>query len=125
SLTGSLRHARAALATGTGCYAALLTPQGRMLSDMRVMELGDRGLLDVPYDVTSQVASPLRNFLFGEAPGVKDVTAAMSHITVLGRESASVIGTEPIRSYASRRVETAGVETIAVGTDDFGVRAIA
>ena len=123
-LQGLLTNDVAALATGTGCYAALLTPQGRMLSDMRVMELGDRVLLDVPYDVTPQVASHLSNFIFSEDAAVEDVTAAMSHITVLGRGSASVIGTEPIPSYASRRVETAGVETIAVGNDDFGVPAI-
>ena len=31
----------ALLAAGTGCYAALLTPQGRMIADMHVFELGD------------------------------------------------------------------------------------
>ena len=31
----------ALLAAGTGCYAALLTPQGRMIADMNVFELGD------------------------------------------------------------------------------------
>jgi folate-binding Fe-S cluster repair protein YgfZ len=38
----------ASLQPGTGCYAALLTPQGRMISDMRVFELGGRMLIDLP-----------------------------------------------------------------------------
>ena len=37
----------ALLAAGTGCYAALLTPQGRMIADMNVFELGDVMLIDV------------------------------------------------------------------------------
>jgi folate-binding Fe-S cluster repair protein YgfZ len=37
----------AQLSPGTGAYAAYLTPQGRMISDMRVIETGDRLLLDV------------------------------------------------------------------------------
>ena len=35
----------AALAKGNGTYAAYLTPQGRMIADMRVLETGDRVLL--------------------------------------------------------------------------------
>ena len=44
---------------GTGCYAALLTPQGRMISDMRVSELGDRVLIDLPArDGRDRAAAP-------------------------------------------------------------------
>ena len=45
-LQGLLTNDIAALTPGTGCYAALLTAQGRMMADMRVLELGDRLLLD-------------------------------------------------------------------------------
>ena len=38
-LHGLLTNDVAALSPGAGCYAALLTPQGRMISDMRVSEL--------------------------------------------------------------------------------------
>ena len=41
-LQGLLTNDIAALSPGRGCYAALLTAQGRMLSDMHVSELGDR-----------------------------------------------------------------------------------
>ena len=36
----------ALLQPGTGCYAALLTPQGRIIADMNVFELGDAMLVE-------------------------------------------------------------------------------
>ena len=39
-LQGLLTNDIEALTPGTGCYAALLTAQGRMMTDMRVIELG-------------------------------------------------------------------------------------
>ena len=46
-LQGLLTNDISGLTAGTGCYAAYLTPQGRMIADMRVLNLGDRILLDV------------------------------------------------------------------------------
>ena len=40
-LQGLLTNDIVALTAGTGCYAAYLTAQGRMIADMRVFELGD------------------------------------------------------------------------------------
>ena len=34
------------LEPGTGCYAAFLTPKGKMLGDLRVLDTGDELLLD-------------------------------------------------------------------------------
>ena len=45
-LQGLLTNDIAALTPGTGCYAAMLTAQGRMMTDMRVLELGDAILLE-------------------------------------------------------------------------------
>ena len=40
-LQGLLTNDIQALTPGTGCYAAWLTPQGRMLTDLYVFESGD------------------------------------------------------------------------------------
>ncbi|MGH9257457.1 MAG: YgfZ/GcvT domain-containing protein, partial [Vicinamibacterales bacterium] len=45
-LHGLLTNDIRALTPGSGCYAAWLTPQGRMLTDLHVFELGDMMLLD-------------------------------------------------------------------------------
>ncbi|MBI4885927.1 MAG: glycine cleavage system protein T, partial [Acidobacteria bacterium] len=50
-LHGLLTNDIRALAPGSGCYAAWLTPQGRMLTDLHVFALDDMILLDVPADV--------------------------------------------------------------------------
>ena len=46
-LQGLLSNDVAALAPGAGCYAVYLTPQGRLIADMDVFNLGERLLLDV------------------------------------------------------------------------------
>src|SRR3954463_12768612 len=46
-LQGLLTNDIAALTAGTGCYAAYLTAQGRMIADMRVFETGDALLVDL------------------------------------------------------------------------------
>jgi folate-binding Fe-S cluster repair protein YgfZ len=56
----------AALEAGRGCYAAFLTPQGRMIADMCVYELGDVCLLDVHPSVKDTVVERLDQFIFSE-----------------------------------------------------------
>src|ERR1700694_5900543 len=62
-LQGLLTNDIAALGAGTGCYAAYLTPQGRMIADMWVYELGDVILLNLAGDVTAAVLAKLDQFV--------------------------------------------------------------
>src|SRR5262245_30180475 len=51
-LQGLLTNDIARLEAGQGCYACLLTAQGRMIADMYVIETGEAIILDVePQDV--------------------------------------------------------------------------
>ena len=50
-LQGLLTNDIQSLTPGTGCYSAWLSPQGRMLTDMHVLESGGMILLDVPAEV--------------------------------------------------------------------------
>src|SRR5689334_22000740 len=65
-LHGLLTNDTQSLTAGHGCYAAWLTPQGRMLSDLHVIESGDMMLLDVPAEEVAQIAERLEQFHFGE-----------------------------------------------------------
>ena len=56
----------AALKQGQGVYAAYLTPQGRMISDMRVIETGSRLLLSVDRDVAAPLAERFDKLIFSE-----------------------------------------------------------
>ncbi|HJR61079.1 MAG TPA: hypothetical protein VJ813_16830, partial [Vicinamibacterales bacterium] len=73
-LHGLLTNDILALETGGWCYAALLTAQGRMISDMRVFELGDMILLDLERAVTPAVCEHLARFVITEDVAVADVT---------------------------------------------------
>jgi folate-binding protein YgfZ len=81
----------AALQAGTGCYAAFLTPQGRMIADMCVYELGDVCLLDVHPSVKDTVIGRLDQFVFSEDVRLGDVTEAFGSLGVYGPRSADVI----------------------------------
>src|SRR5947207_11059270 len=65
-LHGLLTNDTASLTAGSGCYAAWLTPQGRMLCDLHVLESGDMILLDVPAAEVEQIAERLEQFHFTE-----------------------------------------------------------
>src|SRR5207244_4843330 len=74
-LQGLLTNDIAALTAGTGCYAAYLTPQGRMISDLWVYELGDVILLNLPgVETKNTVLAKLDQFIFSEDVQLGDVT---------------------------------------------------
>jgi folate-binding protein YgfZ len=80
-----------ALAPGSGCYAAYLTPQGRIIADMSVLELGDLVLLDLDPAVTTTVLQTLDQFIFSEDVKLGDLSEAFGKLTVVGPQSARVV----------------------------------
>lgn len=123
-LQGVLTNDVAVLAPGSGCYAALLTPQGRMISDMRVLELGDATLLDLPGGSTARVSTQLTDFVFSEDVVVQDVSQTLSHLVVIGGAATRALSVAPLRPFENRRISVTGVEVVASGNDEFGVSAI-
>jgi tRNA-modifying protein YgfZ len=81
----------AALAPGGGCYAAYLTPQGRMIADMRVLELGDLVLLDLDPSTTAAVLQKLDQFIFSEDVKLGDLSDAFGRLTVAGPIATRVV----------------------------------
>ena len=81
----------AQLVKGAGTYAAYLTPQGRMISDMRVIEIGDRILMNVEGPVASALAVRLDKLVFSEDVQVRDISGELSELCVHGPAAAAVI----------------------------------
>ena len=90
-LQGLLTNDVAALPPGEGCYSAYLTPQGRMIADMAVVNLGDELLLDVDAGATALLLERLREFVFTEDVEVEDRTAAWAAVAVHGPEAARIV----------------------------------
>jgi folate-binding protein YgfZ len=127
-LQGLLTNDIEALTPGTGCYAAMLTAQGRMITDMRVLELGDGVLLDVPAEVTSAIREHLDRFVFTEDVTVHDVTATRAELGLYGPRAIDVLaaagsqGGAPEALFATNRIRIAGQDALLVRSDSAGVR---
>ena len=90
-LQGLLTNDIAALRAGTGCYAAYLTAQGRMVSDLHVYELGDVILLALPGATTAAVLAKLDQFIFSEDVQLGDVSDALASVAVVGPDAARIL----------------------------------
>lgn len=105
-LHGLLTNDIDALRPGDGCYAALLTPQGRMVSDMRVSETGESILLDLPERVAETVRQRLEDFIFSEDVAVRDVGDSLAHLAVYGPRAPEVLATVLARAAAGESFES-------------------
>jgi folate-binding protein YgfZ len=120
----------AGLGPGQGCYAAYLTPQGRMIADLFVYEVGDVILLVVPRVVKDAVLARLDQFIFSEDVGLADVTGTFTDIAVVGPEAgmmaARVLDGTPadaldaLPEHGNLRTTFAGQPAIATRITDAG-----
>ncbi len=98
-LQGLLTNDIVRLTAGTGCYAAYLTPQGRMITDLTVYELGDVLLLALPAEVRHAVLAKLDQFVFSEDVQLGDATDSFAGVSIVGPDSpglvAHLVGSSP------------------------------
>ena len=85
-LQGLLTNDIGSLKEGESRYAAYLTPQGRMISDMNVIERGGRILLDVPAPLAASLRDRLDGLIFSEDVRVTDESATLWVWTVIGKD---------------------------------------
>lgn len=90
-LQGLLTNDVASLGPREGTYAALLTPQGRMVADFRLYNRGDAILADVVPGVAAELAQRFDSLVFAEDVRVRDVSEETAVIAVVGDEAAGVV----------------------------------
>jgi len=128
-LQGLLTNDIQALTPGSGCYATWLTAQGRMTTDMHVIESGDMILLDVPGLARESVLQRLDQFIFSEDVQLADLTSSLAGIGLHGPRAAVVIeamapglrGLGEWPQYRNARAEFAGSSLVVVRIDQLGV----
>ncbi len=74
-----------------GVYAAYLTPQGRMLADLRLYDRGDFLIADVPATEAAPLTARFDGLIFTEDVRVTDVSSTLKQIAVVGAEAESAI----------------------------------
>jgi folate-binding protein YgfZ len=101
-LQGLLTNDVESLKEGESRYAAYLTPQGRMISDMNVMAVGERLLLDVPAPLTAPLREKLDGLIFSEDVQIADERGTLTVWTVIREaEFIDVIAEALPADYAS------------------------
>jgi folate-binding protein YgfZ len=131
-LQGLLTNDIAALAAGQGCYAAYLTPQGRMIADLYVYELGDVILLALEGGTKDTVLTNLDQFVFTEDVQLRDVTDVFAEIAVVGPQAAATLSTvltgisaetlAALQDHGNLRAVWNGESVIVTHIDDAGER---
>jgi folate-binding protein YgfZ len=91
-LQGQVTNDVEALSPGTGCYAALLTPKGKMLADLRILDAGDEVLLDTERVALQEVFNVVRRFSLGYDVQLHKRTLQSGMVSLLGPESTTVAG---------------------------------
>jgi folate-binding protein YgfZ len=82
-LQGLVTNDVASLAPGETRYAAYLTPQGRMITDLNVVARPDRLLLDVPASLAAPLREKLDGLIFAEDAQVLDQSQALEIWTAI------------------------------------------
>jgi folate-binding protein YgfZ len=90
-LHGLLTNDISALTAGMGCYAAYLTPQGRMITDLWVYELGDVMLVVVGLERKDMLLARLDQFIFSEDVQLGDVTGTFREVAFVGPDAGPLV----------------------------------
>lgn len=117
-LQGQVSNDVEALASGTGCYAAFLTPKGKMLGDLRILDTGDELLLDTERVALQPLFNMIRRFSIGFDVVLHKRTLERGLLSLIGPASASVAGAADLASVEHRheRVDLAGVSVRVIRT---------
>src|SRR5688572_14151590 len=100
-LQGLVTNDVLSLAEGDSRYAAYLTPQGRMISDMLVVAQGDRLLLDVPAPLASALREKLDALIFAEDAQVTDESGRILVWTIVNDTFTDVVSETLPAEYKS------------------------
>ena len=128
-LQGLLTNDVVGLKAGEGCYAAYLTPQGRMITDLSVYELGDVMLLSLGLEQKDEVLAKLDQFIFSEDVQLGDLTSTFTARVLVGPDSARCLSAaipvgrdvlESLAEYASLRTTFEGSPAIVLRSSDAG-----
>jgi tRNA-modifying protein YgfZ len=118
-LAGQVTNDTLALTPGNGCYAAFLTPKGKMLGDLRVLDLGEELLLDTERVALQGLFDMIRRFKIGYEVELHKRTIERGLLSLLGPSAPRVASAEtlPAVEHANAAVEIEGIAAIVARTD--------
>jgi len=124
-LGGMVSNDVAALAedpSRSGCYAALLTPQGRIVADLHVLRRGDVYWLETRRDAVEAVIERLERYVIADDVQLRDASDEHARVGLEGGRAREVLGVllgQPI-AVAPHCVEDGEIGGEAVAVAAFG-----
>jgi folate-binding protein YgfZ len=83
-IQGQVTNDVEALSPGSGCYAAFLTPKGKMLGDVRILDAGDELLLDTERGALQSLFNMIRRFSVGYDVQLHKRTLERALVSLIG-----------------------------------------
>jgi tRNA-modifying protein YgfZ len=110
------------LEPGHGAYAALLTHKGKMLSDMRVLDLGGELLLSCERAGLQELFNMIRRYKLGSDVEVHKRTLEMGELSLIGPEARRVAGAPELGPEEHDNVRAQlGAHDVVLVASDLGV----
>ena len=94
-LHGQVSNDIEALEPGQGCYAAFLTPKGKMLGDLRVLHLGDELFLDTERVSLQALFNMIRNYKLGRDVELHKRTLERGLLSLVGPGARELVPVGP------------------------------
>ena len=118
-LQGQVTNDVEALVPGQGCYAAFLTPKGKMLGDLRILHLGDELFLDTERASLQELFNMIMRFKLGRDVELHKRTLERGLLSLIGPEARAVAGADGLGAaeHDSASAELAGRPVTLVSTD--------
>jgi tRNA-modifying protein YgfZ len=120
-LQGQVTNDVEKLEPGDGCYAAFLTHKGKMLGDMRVLDLGHELLLDTERIALQELFNMIRRYKLGRDVELHKRTLELALLSLVGPDARRIAGATaaglPPREHANRRAKVGGTDVVLVATD--------
>jgi folate-binding protein YgfZ len=119
-LQGQISNDVEALSEGRGCYAAFLTPKGKMLGDLRILDTGDELLLDTERVALQELFNMIRRFKLGYDVELHKRTLERGLLSLVGPGAPRLAGVPELASapeHQHRTVILSGISARAICTD--------
>jgi folate-binding protein YgfZ len=119
-LQGQVTNDVEALGPGSGCYAAFLTPKGKMLGDLRVLVTDEELLLDTERGALQPLFNLIRRGLIGFQAELHKRTLERGLLSLVGPWAAAVAGVPHLADrpeHAHLALDLGEVSARAIRTD--------
>jgi tRNA-modifying protein YgfZ len=118
-LAGQVTNDIEALRPGSGCYAAFLTHKGKMLGDLRALDVGEELLLDTERATLQALFDMIRRSKIGYDVQLHKRTLERGLLSLIGPRADQITGASTLGAseHANAPIAIGGVATLAVRTD--------